>query len=215
LHVHVWINIIIYVSGVPHQPLDGPSHKSRRKMDKFVCSQCGKQLATKSGLSRHEHSHNNSHLLRCSPCQKTFSNLGHYKGHMNSHHASRPYSCKRCHARYTYKSSLFRHEVQCKDPAEGSQSLTIKPRIFKCDQCQQTFTRKDGLRDHINGKHRMIARYNCQKCGAFFQWRSSYKKHKDSLSCKSWWKEIDWLLIHVQDCSMCLWTNFIFTLYLL
>lgn len=149
-------------------------HESH-ETETFICSICGKEFATQWGLTRHERTHNEIHKLQCSICQKTFSNRGYYEGHINNHHGLRPHACVKCNARYAYKSSLLRHTMRC-----GQKQAREPDSVFKCDICQRRFARKDGLKDHINGKHKGIARYTCPHCKTCFQWRSSCNRHLKS-----------------------------------
>lgn len=90
-------------------------------------------------------------------------------------HGLRPHACVKCNARYAYKSSLLRHTMRC-----GQKQAREPDPVFKCDICQRRFARKDGLQDHINGKHKGIARYTCPHCKTCFQWRSSCNRHLKS-----------------------------------
>lgn len=142
------------------------------RLEHTYCSICGKEFATKWGLTRHERTHNECHKLQCSICQRTFSNRGYYEGHINNHHGLKPHACLKCNARYAYKSSLLRHTMRC-----GQKQASEADPVYQCDICQQRFARKDGLQDHIHGKHEGIARYTCPHCKTCFQWRSSCNRH--------------------------------------
>lgn len=139
----------------------------------YICSICGKEFARKWGLTRHERTHNESHKLLCGICQKTFSNREYYEGHINNHHGLKPHACLKCNTRYAYKSSLLRHTMHC-----GQKQASEADPVFQCDICQQRFTRKDGLQDHIHGKHEGIARYTyphifaSQGCFSIHPWQN-------------------------------------------
>lgn len=70
------------------------------RLEHTYCSICGKEFATKWGLTRHERTHNECHKLQCSICQRTFSNRSYYEGHINNHHGLKPHACLKCNARY-------------------------------------------------------------------------------------------------------------------
>ena len=48
---------------------------------------------------------------------------------------------------------------------------------LQCHLCQRKFVTKSGLRDHVNSKHRNLARYRCAICGKGYSCRSHYHDH--------------------------------------
>ena len=80
----------------------------------FLCCVCGKVLATKWGIGRHEVGHANAHKLQCMLCQMLFSTRCHYEGHINVHHNSKPHMCGKCSKRYSYRIALLRHAGMCR-----------------------------------------------------------------------------------------------------
>ena len=80
---------------------DGSSWKEcNDPVQKFMCTKCGKLLASQSSLSKHMQSHTGEYNYYCNACRKGFANFGHYKDHMNRHEGVR-YQCEVCSRFFT------------------------------------------------------------------------------------------------------------------
>lgn len=100
------------------------------------------------GSQRHEQTRNNRRKMQWGICQKTLSNRGYFQRHINNHHALKPQACLKCNAR----------PVTSPDSAPHNE---LWLHGFQSDICQQRFARKDGLQDHIHGKH------DCNACAVY------------------------------------------------
>ena len=146
------------------------SDDTNTKPNTMVCTHCGKQFLTLSGLLRHTKKiHTKITKYKCEFCKKLFNEKSHFQGHMSSHIDHKAYTCTSCSLSFQYRPNCQRHMKTC-----GQKSDKKK---YTCELCQAEFSRKDILIDHKNCKHNKKQTYNCRHCDAKYFWRSSLSKH--------------------------------------
>ena len=112
---------------------------------RFPCQSCPMTFDTENKRRCHEKSvHSTDERFQCKKCDYRSGSLGDLKVHEESHGDCK-YQCKYCPKKLRKEISLIAHERQ---------HTGEKP--FKCSMCENAFTSKNGLRQHMNGTHKIV-----------------------------------------------------------
>ncbi|KAL8593879.1 hypothetical protein ACOMHN_023795 [Nucella lapillus] len=108
-----------------------------RQGDNYVCSLCGKTVASKAAITRHiQLTHEKKKPFECNICHRRFGYKNILLEHQNIHFGIKPYSCNLCDKRFAARSNLFQHRL-----------LHMKP--YHCEVCNKRFDRADQLARHL------------------------------------------------------------------
>lgn len=83
-----------------------------RQGENFVCSLCGKTVASKAAITRHiQLTHEKKKPFECNICHRRFGYKNILLEHQNIHFGIKPYSCNLCDKRFAARSNLFQHRL--------------------------------------------------------------------------------------------------------
>ena len=83
-----------------------------RQGDNYVCSLCGKTVASKAAITRHiQLTHEKKKPFECNICHRRFGYKNILLEHQNIHFGIKPYSCNLCDKRFAARSNLFQHRL--------------------------------------------------------------------------------------------------------
>ena len=136
----------------------------------FVCSVCGRDFLTASGLRKHSITKHEIDKFKyaCDECGKSFIDSEQVIAHKISKHGQNGMACEICHKKFTRQANLRRHKrYHCNSTA-----------VLKCNACDKFFKRQDSLEEHKECVHGLRHKFKCEKCGAEYKYRGSLSKHK-------------------------------------
>ena len=131
----------------PEKNVDYGETKKRKT---YTCEDCSATFTQKYNLDRHIRSvHTKDFSYPYEDCDQAFITKGRLVTHIQNNHL--PFNCKFCSISVKGLNELKKHEKQHHEKAS-----------YTCEQCAQSFTRKDRLETHMENKHQDMV---CEFCG--------------------------------------------------
>ena len=136
----------------------------------------------------------------CQDCGKVFSDESGFKRHFRQYHKKNESDCHICERKFYTKLLLMNHiglrhsNVNCdicdKDlmkSALNGHKQTHQENAFKCETCDNVYTRKNNLEKHmktcgpdiVRVRKEVIRAFTCDACGKVFTRKKTYlSQHK-------------------------------------
>lgn len=135
----------------------------------FVCPECNKGFASKSGLYGHRQVHKvkeqvQENFFKCQFCGKEFTRRDSYNEHLLIHMGPR-HKCPHCNKDFVQRSNLVRHI-----------RIHTGEKPYKCTHCDKTFSDKGACNSHIR-VHTGEEACACPFCGQTFSKKQKLKYH--------------------------------------
>ena len=134
----------------------------------YICSDCGKVYATKSGLDLH---HKIVHLkvkksVICNQCGKDFISKGELNKHLRSHEEKKP--CQQC-GKMVSRLDIHMKTVHTPDELQK----------YRCQDCGRGFFSMKVLKNHRMNVHLKLRPYKCRYgCDIAYNDRSNLRQHE-------------------------------------
>lgn len=129
--------------------------KKGSKKGRYTCEDCGKSLASSSGLDAHIKTVHGQKIYDCEYCEKAFARKDHLFNHKKSIHTGLKY-CIQCKQTFTGREGLADH-IRLHHPMtvqrQQNQQHTQPTSSFACDICEKSFCSKYKLKQHTKAGH--------------------------------------------------------------
>lgn len=163
----------------------------------FVCQVCNYTCKKFYNLTQHQLVHSN-YKKRCEICAKAFNTEKGLKYHLKNHSAASEWAlqCKECHK--SFRSEVYFKYHQCLNTGQQDnfqcqicqktcrtfsmlsrhQLSHVNENIYKCKECDQSFTTQVGMQAHFNRFHAIERPFLCEVCGKLFSSLRQLNYHK-------------------------------------
>ena len=149
-----------------------------------TCHDCGKVFSDESGFKRHFRQYHKKNESDCHICERKFSTEFLLKNHIGKRHTN--VNCDICD-KNLLKSALNSHKQ------------THQENAFKCEMCDNVYTRKNNLEKHMNTcgidivrvRKETIGAFNCDTCGKIFTKKAYLTQHKRTHAVRKTLEEFD------------------------
>ncbi|XP_031639862.1 zinc finger protein 84-like [Contarinia nasturtii] len=137
---------------------------------RFHCKVCEYSSNRKWNFNVHMRTHSGVKQYRCDICPKAFTSMQNLKNHKMAHTEQVPFHCRGCLSGFPQKAGRDAHEKVCKkrryechickkfnnlnkNHLEMHMRKHNSEKPFRCEICMKRFTKKYGLKRHLNTIH--------------------------------------------------------------
>ena len=150
---------------------EAPSTMIVSRGTSFPCKECGQTFRKQSKLNAHASVHKGLKPYECKECMKAFSLEENLKHHMINHkkEVMKLYTCQVCFNPFYFLRKILEHMEDA------------HPDIFpyKCDICEQNFSRSEVLRIHKSNHVKNMEVPSCDICSKSFRTNYNLKRHRE------------------------------------
>ena len=133
-----------------------------KKRKTYTCEDCSATFTQKYNVERHIRSvHTKDFPYPCEDCDHGFRSKGRLETHIQNNHQT--FNCKFCSISVKGLNELKKHVKQHHEKES-----------YTCEECAQSFTRKDRLENHMENKHQDMV---CEFCGLIVKGKGELQKH--------------------------------------
>jgi scratch-like protein len=132
----------------------------------YTCTECWKNYATSSNLSRHKQTHrslDSKYAKKCHICHKMYASMSALSMHIHTH--NRNHWCDVCGKAFSRPWLL-----------QGHMRSHSGDKPYGCAHCGKSFADRSNLRAHMQ-THSTFRKFKCKRCNKSFALKSYLNKH--------------------------------------